>query len=484
MTDMTHIDTPQTRCRAGFARADITPPVGIYHRMWGAAVHDRSTAVHRPLLATALWIAPPEGVDASQARLVLALDHCILERAEHDHIRAAAAKAASLDAAHVQVSLSHTHGAGLMSRSRADQPGGDLIGPYLDGLAETCAKLAAEAIRNAQPATIVYGAGRCALAAHRDFFDEKRGGYVCGFSPTGPADDTVTVARINSAAGRTLGTLVNYACHPTTLAWQNTAISPDYVGAMREAIERQSGGPCLFLQGASGDLGPREGFVGDKEIADRNGRQLAFASLAAIEALPPAGTRFVYTGAVISGATIGTWKHEQLDAAALARQATWQVRSFNVELSYRPDLPTVADTERELARCQAAEAEAAKSGDQVQLSERRARTERMTRQLTRLKSLPAGPAFPLTVTLWRFGDAVWVFTAGELYQDFQTALRREFPQHAVVVATITNDWQPGYVPATAAYGHDIYQVAISPLAAGCLETLTAATLRHLHDMMA
>src|SRR5205809_7772519 len=54
-----HVDTPQTRCRAGVARGDITPPVGIYHRMWGAATHDRATAVHRPLLATLLWLQAP-----------------------------------------------------------------------------------------------------------------------------------------------------------------------------------------------------------------------------------------------------------------------------------------------------------------------------------------------------------------------------------------------------------------------------------------
>ena len=53
---MNHVDTPQTRCQVGVARGDITPPVGIYHRMWGAAVHDKATGVHRPLLATLLWL--------------------------------------------------------------------------------------------------------------------------------------------------------------------------------------------------------------------------------------------------------------------------------------------------------------------------------------------------------------------------------------------------------------------------------------------
>ena len=479
---MTHVETPQSRCRAALARADITPPVGIYHRMWGAALHDRATGVHRPLLATALWLLPLDAEDRRAGQLILALDHCILDRAEFDRLRLAAGAAVGIDPSQVQVCLSHTHGSGWMSRSRADQPGGELIGPYLDSLAETCAKLALDAANRAESATIVYGTGRCNLATERDFLDEARGGYVCGFNPAGAADDTVLVARVSAADGRTLGTVVNYACHPTTLAWQNTSLSPDYVGAMRELVERETGGPCLFLQGASGDLGPREGFVGDTAVADRNGRQLGYAALAAIEALPPPGTHFVYTGAVLSGATLGTWRHEPLAAETLARQAVMQVGSTTVELPYLADLPTVADTERELAACRAAEAVAVK-GDPKSLSDARARTERMTRQLARLSALPAGKRYPFPITLMQFGDALWVFTPGELYQDFQLALRREFPERAIIVATITNDWQPGYVPAARAYGHDIYQAAISPLAQGCLETLVAATLVEVRSFL-
>src|SRR5436189_6218996 len=102
-----HVDTPQSRCRVGVARADITPPVGIYHRMWGAAVHDKATGVHRPLTATLLWLQPTAGA-SSQAQLLAGLDHCILETAEMERIRAAIGQAVALPPNQVHITLSHT----------------------------------------------------------------------------------------------------------------------------------------------------------------------------------------------------------------------------------------------------------------------------------------------------------------------------------------------------------------------------------------
>src|SRR5580698_5165833 len=98
----TRVDTPQTRCRGGFARADVTPPVGIYHRMWGAALHDRATGVHRPLFATAMWL---ESLDNTSRQVAIGLDHCLLDRAEFDRIRACVSQAASIPVDNVLVSM-------------------------------------------------------------------------------------------------------------------------------------------------------------------------------------------------------------------------------------------------------------------------------------------------------------------------------------------------------------------------------------------
>ena len=470
---MNVVQTPQSRCLAAMAQADITPPVGIYHRMWGAALHDRATGVHKPLTATALWLEPLLGGD-SQRHLVLGLDHCILEAKEINALRVAVCREIPLALSKVQICLSHTHGSGWLSRSRAQLPGGELIGPYLDEVAAKCASLAREARERAAEATIVYGYGRCNLARHRDFLDKASGQYVCGFNPHGPADDTLVVARVTSDEGHTLGTIVNYACHPTTLAWENTLISPDYIGALREVVERETLAPCLFLQGASGDLGPRDGFVGDTAVADRNGMQVGFAALSALASLSPPRTRMTYVGPVVSGATLGIWKHEPLSKEYIIRSAASRSVRPTIELAYRPDLPTRDATQKDLARWQAEEQAARAAGDEARVQEARARSERMTRQLARLESLPAGAGFPYEYRLLRIGDAIWAFLPGELYQLLQTTLRERFPDRAIVIATVSNGWQPGYIPAASAYGKGIYQETISPLAAGSLERLVEA----------
>jgi hypothetical protein len=475
---MTVVSTPQTRCRVGVARRDITPPAGIYHRMWGAAMHDRAEGVHKPLLATLLLLDPVEPAVCA-TRVVISLDHCILDGREIAAMRHAIARAIDIDPAAALITVSHTHGSGWMSRERAALPGGDLIGPYLDSLVATVAEMAREARASTVPATIVYGLGRCDLAAHRDFTDPQTGQFVCGFNPDGHADDTILVARITDFRSAILATMVNYACHPTTLAWDNRLISPDWVGAMRDLVENATHAPCLFLQGASGDLGPRRGFVGDTSVADRNGKQVGHAALAVLESLPSAGTEFRYVGPVISGTRIGTWADVPVPDGILRDHAKWHWKTVQIDLPYRHDLPSVAETTELRDLYVSQEMEARQAGDMARVRDCRASAEQMNRQLTRLNVLVPGQSYPLSVTVGLVGDAYWVFVPGELYQVFQETLRERFAPHPVVVITMTGDWQPGYIPPASTYGYGIYQEVIAATAPGCLEILIETVCREM-----
>jgi hypothetical protein len=464
---MLRVDTPQGRCLMGVARDDITPPVGIYHRMWGAATHDRSTGVHRPLTATAVCFRSFDGNE----QVLVALDHCLLWGVEMESLLAAVCGDTGLSVDCLTVAFSHTHGAGLMGRERAALPGGDLIAPYLTSLAATASRLVHEARGSLRPVTLLAATGRCDLSAHRDLWDAASSQYVCGFNPDGPADDTVLVARAVEDSGRPVATFVNYACHPTTLAWQNTLVSPDYPGALREVVEGATGVPCIFLQGASGDLGPREGFVGDPAVADRNGRQLGYAVLSALEKMPAPGTTFVYTGPVVSGATIGTWAHQPLAEDAAAAKSSWWRSRNEVDLPYRDDMPTADQAASERVRWQSEEEVATRAGDAVRARDCRAMAERMTRWLTRLAVLPPGRTFPLPVTLWQTGDVVWVAVEGEHYQTLQQSLRQRFPGVPLFVITLANGSRVAYLTPREFYGKGIYQESIAVLAPGCLETL-------------
>ena len=472
---MPHVDFSQTFCRGAIARRDITPPVGCYHRMWGAATHDRSTGIHRPLLATALALESSTDTRGAGARpvrqVIVSLDHCLLWNEEMDALRSAVCSSAGLADAELHVTFSHTHAAGLMDPARADLPGGDLIAPYLNQMAALAGEAAAEALASIRPLRIVYGHGRCALARHRDFWDADNRLFVCGFNPAGPSDDTLLVARFTDERSHTVATLVNYACHPTTLAWDNTLVSPDFVGAMRELVESATAAPCLFLQGASGELGPRDGYVGDVAVADRNGRELGYAALAALESLPPPGLRFAYRGPVLSGATIGTWEYIPLEPESLCEKHRWRCDRFDVALPYRSDLPTRDQTESQLAHWQAEEQAAHARGDAARARDARAQAERMARQLARLRALPSGGSVPLTVSLWQLGDAIWVMLQGEHYNYLQRALRERFADCPIVVATVTDGWRPGYLPTADTYGKGIYQESIAIVAPGSLESL-------------
>lgn len=466
---LTAVSTPQSRCQFALAWADITPPPNIYHRMWGAARHERATGVHRPLRATVAVFEPLHR--NGERQILLALDHCVMGAVEHAQVVSHVAQMSGQPKESILVVFSHTHGAGLMGLERTSLPGGDLIPGYLSSLAERAGELVNRCLASLAPAGIVYGQGHCALAANRDFWDGERKQFVCGFNPGVPADDTVVVARVTAGDGRVLATIVNYACHPTTLAWDNTLISPDYIGALREVVERETGAPCLFLQGACGELGPREGFVGDTAVADRNGRELGYAALSALTALPEAGTKFCYLGPVVSGATLGAWAHEALSPEELNAKAAWQLTRWSEPLTYRPGQPTAAQTQAELDQFLADEVAARAAGDEARAAECRAMAERNNRLLHRFSQLPQGDAFPLQVVLWRIGDAVWLGVQGESYNVLQTELRRRFPERVVIVASIAADWGASYLPPRELYDTGIYQESIAVVAAGSLEQL-------------
>jgi hypothetical protein len=95
----------------------------------------------------------------------------------------------------------------------------------------------------------------------------------------------------------------------------------------------------------------------------------------------------------------------------------------------------------------------------------------MQRQVTRLRSVPAGKTVPIAASLWQWGDAFWLLVQAEHYHLLQRSLRERFPDSPIMIATLTNGWTPGYVPTAETFGRGIYQESIAVVAPGSLETL-------------
>ncbi len=437
-----------TRCRFGVARRCVTPPVGIYARSWGAATHETAEGVHRPFTATAAVFAQLGG-DAPTLALV-ALDLGWFQNvADAQGLRASVLERTGLDEAELLIQMSHTHAGANTNSLLEDKPGTEWIAPYLESLAVDIGNAVLEARSRLVPAFISYGTGSCSLAANRDLWDPAAERYACGYNPGGEADDALLVARVTDDAGAVLATLFNYACHPTTLAWENRLLSPDFVGAAREILEQAFEAPALFLQGASGDLAPRDNYVGDVAVADQNGRQLGYAAAAAIEALPPPGTAFGYSGIVASGAGLGTWDYRPCSGEQLERAGVLAGTLTEVELERKADLGVV-------------ESVSGSTPDSPQEREKAFR-----RELLRL-ALGDDPIHSMPMWVWRVGEALLVAVPNEPYAVFQLELRRRFPDIPILVLMTTNGGV-GYLPPRETYGTGRYQEQQSPFTAGCLE---------------
>ena len=475
--------SPTSRVRFGLARADITPSPGILHRLWGAARHTQATGVHRPLCADVMAFEAVDGT--SDSPLIRAhLDWGGLSVRGYEDLAQAMSEAAGVPAERIVLACSHTHAAGWWAEPNPPEsvPGGEMIAAFHEQMKAHLTDACRRALDSVQEAVMTYAPGRCSLAANRDCWDETYGAHVCGLNPDVAADDTVWAARVATPSGKRLATLVNYACHPTTLAWENTLVSPDYPGAMRETVARASGAPCVFVLGACGDLCPRDGYTGHTAVADRNGRQVGYAALSALETIGPPATDFEYQGPVVSGATLGTWAHVPQTEARRAQAARFSVDPLTVDLPYKP-LPDREALAADLETWLAAQREADARGDIVEARDCGARAERARRWLNRMGMLPEGDTFPFRVSIHRMGDAVWVAFGGEPYHWIQVELRRRFPDLVVIVTPMAGPLQTGYLLREDAYGKGLYQEEPSALAKGCLETLADAIAERIGEIV-
>ena len=274
---------------------------------------------------------------------------------------------------------------------------------------------------------------------------------------------------------------MHYGCHPISLAWDNTLISPDYVGALRETITQVTGAPTIFLLGTSAEFGPRHSLVGDTEVADRNGRQLAYAALSALESLGPPQHDFCYLGPVISGATLGAWGYKPMSERHTGQAEEFSVVHGSVALAYR-ELPDAASVAAEFDGWNHQTEAAAAAGDAQKASDCRAHAERCRRWLARIANAPKASHDTWHFTVVLCGDSIWITVPGEPYTVLQTSLQSQFPDRLVLVSPLSKGALGAYVLPRDKYGIGLYQEEATTLAPGTLENLIDAVAATVPDV--
>ncbi len=244
--------------KVGFAKRDITPQAPMPMWGYGARHNALSDGVLEPLLAKAIVIEIGDdalaivGMDIGRGPT----------RGMMSQIRNAVADA-GVD--HVLIAGSHSHHGPVIELTDRDGFG---RGKYDDAVAyskrlpELLIEAILEAKKNSQPARMGIATKNLELNRNRH---TKR--------PVRPIDPMLAAIRFDSADGKPLAVLVNFAAHPVTVDEKVLKFSPDYPGYLQSRVESSLATNCMFMQGASGDMSPNRGSLDTKAYGEALGDQ-------------------------------------------------------------------------------------------------------------------------------------------------------------------------------------------------------------------
>jgi len=152
------------------------------------------------------------------------------------------------------------------------------VNEYSDALPGRIFAAIEMAVNDLEPGSVLWGHGDAGFAVNRRQYNQ--GGVSIGVNPIGPVDHDVPTIVAKRADGTTKGVFFGYACHNTTLSFQQ--ISGDYAGFAQAHVEAAMPGVvALFASGCGADANPNP--RGKLELAEQHGAELGEAVLAAMK---------------------------------------------------------------------------------------------------------------------------------------------------------------------------------------------------------
>lgn len=461
--------------RCGVGRADMTPPAGIPHANWGAAKHEVAAGVDHPLVLTALYLddGSPEG-----SALWVDFDLMAVMPEQDKPWRSAAAEASGVPPGRIFLSGTHTHSGPSVGLYSWVQAGRDLVAPYVAAVQQAVAKAAQHAKRTARDAHVGWGRGTCAININRrQVLPDGR--VVVGGNPDGKVDREFRVLRFDDAKGEPIAAVLQYACHPTIMAHENDKITPDYPGIARALLEKELGGHALFLQGATGNVGPIEGFTGDLSVYRRAGTQLGAAALSVAAGIRTRPGELAFKEVVPSGADLGVFRWTEGEEKPL------RVRVLRKELRLPAAKPQeIAPLKAEADRLGAEFQQAVQRGDGPAIRAAGMRAKRALIQVRRAERIGDGSPLPVPVGALALGSECAIFSAPlELFAETGFALKDGSPFEAFFLAGYTDGYR-GYLPTDDALSVGGYEVETTPYGPGAAAAFDRGALDVLKELKA
>jgi neutral ceramidase len=272
-------DPAKLQARAMQLIAD--PDTGLY-----AKTFEPSDGIHTRLLARAI-VLRQDGQKYALAQADLGgLPYALVQEV------ASRIKSTGIDAAHILLSATHSHSS-VGAIWPADNNGyafvgGDAFDPRVfDSTAQGIADAIIAANAHLRPARIGFGVGDAVGASRNRSFGAFQHDLDVPKDPAAQraasVDPTVTVLRVDTAAGKPMALWSNFAVHPTSFGDGNLLFSGDNAGIAARLAEHAIGGHVVdvWTNGAQGDVSPAgESATVDGQQLDWSQTEAAGADLA------------------------------------------------------------------------------------------------------------------------------------------------------------------------------------------------------------
>jgi len=237
--------------RAAFKTVDITPPVGTLKIGW--LIRIESKAVVDPLSARVAVLS-----DGGTSLGLVQLDTLSIRWNQVNEIRHRIQRRCGVPATHILVGATHNHAGPAVATF------GDTIRDevYIENMIQRVVDAFEWVWRNRKPAKIGFASGFEWRVAHnrrvvmRDGTVKTHGDFnklPDALCLEGPIDPEVAVIDVRSTAGKKIGCIVNFACHPTHHGGDQM-LSAGYPGCLAVELKKQGWPVSMFFNGAAGNM--------------------------------------------------------------------------------------------------------------------------------------------------------------------------------------------------------------------------------------